>query len=168
MATIDYLLTPGLLRRPFRWFLPLHRNLLLEKTACSKFSLDSSTSIIIQSYNESWAEKKLPAWAQTIKCMLDGSDRNVQVVKEMLVLVILPVQFSEHQLALTYPPTVTENFAEEGSASPHLRIVGFETNTSKFYVLAEHQIVLQLSTLSEALAVLVASYYIFHCEYPRQ
>ncbi|GBM07434.1 hypothetical protein AVEN_26501-1 [Araneus ventricosus] len=65
-------------------------------------------------------------------------------------------------------PTVTENFTEEGSASPHLGIVGLETNTPKFYVLAENQIVLQLSTLSEALAVLVASYYIFHCEYPKQ
>ncbi|GBN52115.1 hypothetical protein AVEN_112719-1 [Araneus ventricosus] len=76
----------------------------------------------------------------------------------MLVLVALPVQFSEHQLALTYPPTVTENFAEEGKASPHLGIVGLETNTPKFYVLAEHQIVLQLSTLSEALAVLTTTF----------
>ncbi|GBN57730.1 hypothetical protein AVEN_58152-1 [Araneus ventricosus] len=114
------------------------------------------------------AEKKLPVWAQTIKCMLDESDRNVQVVKEMLVLVTLTVHFSEHQLALTYPPTVTESFTEKGSASPHLGIVGLQTNTLKFYVLAEHQIVLQLSTLSEALAELVASYYIFHCEYPKQ
>ncbi|GBN16851.1 hypothetical protein AVEN_260482-1 [Araneus ventricosus] len=114
------------------------------------------------------AEKKLPAWAQTIKCMLDGSDRKVQVVKEMLVLVTLSVHLSEHQLALTYPPTVTENCTEEGSASPYLGIVGLETKTPKFYVSAEHQIVLQLRTLSEALAVLVASYQICHCEYPKQ
>ncbi|GBM45839.1 hypothetical protein AVEN_180709-1 [Araneus ventricosus] len=103
------------------------------------------------------AEKKFPAWAQTIKCMLDGSDRNVQVVKAMFVLVTLSVHFSEHQLAFSYPPTVTENCTEEGSASTYLGIVGLETKTSKFCVSAEHQIVLQLSTFPEALAVLVAS-----------
>ncbi|KAG8176611.1 hypothetical protein JTE90_028593 [Oedothorax gibbosus] len=56
-----------------------------------------------------------------------------------------------------YRPTVCNEFQEQGPASPHIGIVGVETNHPKFYVLAEHQIVIELNTLPEAMAILMAT-----------
>ncbi|GBM82545.1 hypothetical protein AVEN_29333-1 [Araneus ventricosus] len=129
--SVEWKMKVGILKTKFP---SLFSKLELEKEfyrVTGKLNLFQYVPKFLESYCEQLntlliAEKKLPAWAQTIKCMLDGSDGNVQVVKEILVLVTLPVHFSEHQLALTYPPTVTENFTEEGSASPHLGIVGLQ------------------------------------------
>lgn len=48
-------------------------------------------------------KKKLPIWAQNIKCMLDGSNKKAEMVEEMLILLTLPVHFSEDAIVIAYP-----------------------------------------------------------------
>lgn len=63
---------------------------------------------------------------------------------------------------------MTGDLLEGTTTSPHIGAVGIETNHPKFYVVGEQQIIIQADNLAEAMAMLMASYYIFNCEYPKQ
>lgn len=63
---------------------------------------------------------------------------------------------------------MTGDLLEGGTTSPHIGAVGIETNHPKFYVVGEQQIITESNNLAEAMAMLMASYYVLNCEYPKQ
>lgn len=56
-----------------------------------------------QLHNLLATRKILPPWVQSVKCMLEGSNKSVEAIKELFLLITLPIHFGENQLVLTYP-----------------------------------------------------------------